>query len=141
MRPTEKPLFALTAADLMVRDLLTLPQDTPLPEAARRLTHDQVSGAPVVGADGQCVGVLSATDCFRALGREGDAPFLAGPAKAYMTADPVTVAPGTPVRDLARMMLDAHIHRLIVVDERRRPVGVISSTDILAALAYTDRPH
>ena len=27
---------------------------------------------------------------------------------------------------------DAHIHRVIVVDEQRHPVGVVTSTDVLA---------
>jgi CBS domain-containing protein len=36
------------------------------------------------------------------------------------------------------MMRDAHIHRVIVVDDRGRPVGVVTSTDILAAVARTD---
>ncbi len=58
--------------------------------------------------------------------------------RRFMTPDPVTVQPNTSVRVLARMMLDAHIHRLIVVDEERRPVGVISSTDLLSALAYAE---
>lgn len=56
----------------------------------------------------------------------------------YMTADVVTTSPQTPLRELARTMLDAHIHRVIVVDERHRPIGIVSSTDILAALAYSD---
>jgi CBS domain-containing protein len=35
-------------------------------------------------------------------------------------------------------MLDADIHRVIVADDQRRPVGVVSSTDLVAALAYAD---
>jgi CBS domain-containing protein len=63
----------------------------------------------------------------------------------YMTADPVTVDEGTPIRTLARRMLDAAVHRVIVVDQQR-PVGVVSGTDLLAALAYAEetcpgRPH
>jgi CBS domain-containing protein len=57
----------------------------------------------------------------------------------YMTGDIVTASPDTPIRELAEIMLDAHIHRLIVVDEERRPVGIVSSTDILAAVA--NRPE
>lgn len=57
--------------------------------------------------------------------------------RRFMTPDPVAVPPTTPLRTLARMMIDAHIHRIIVVDEEGRPVGVVSSTDILAALAYS----
>lgn len=37
--------------------------------------------------------------------------------------------------ELARMMTDAHLHRLVVVDAQGRPVGIVSSTDVLAALA------
>jgi CBS domain-containing protein len=55
-----------------------------------------------------------------------------------MTPDPVTVRPGTPVKEVARLMLDAHIHRVIVVDARGRPVGVVSSTDLIAAVAGTE---
>jgi CBS domain-containing protein len=59
--------------------------------------------------------------------------------RRFMTPDPVTAPPATSIGVLARMMLDTHIHRVIVVDEERRPVGVVSSTDLLAAVAYTER--
>ncbi len=52
-----------------------------------------------------------------------------------MTPDPVLVLPETPLGELAQMMIDAHIDRLIVVAEDRRPLGVVSSTDVLAAVA------
>jgi CBS domain-containing protein len=58
--------------------------------------------------------------------------------RRFMTPDPVTAGPGTPLRTLARMMVDAHVHRVIVVDEGHRPVGVVSTTDVLAALARAD---
>jgi CBS domain-containing protein len=61
---------------------------------------------------------------------------LRGTVRHYMTADVVTVGPQTPLRQLARMMIDAHVHRVIVVDERRKPIGVVSLTDIAAAVAY-----
>jgi CBS domain-containing protein len=56
----------------------------------------------------------------------------------HMTADPVVVPPDTPIRTMARQMIDAHIHRVIVVDEQQRPLGIVSSTDILAAVAYAE---
>jgi CBS domain-containing protein len=57
---------------------------------------------------------------------------------SHMTADPVMVPPETPIQQLARAMVDAHIHRVIVTDARKRPVGVVSSTDVLAAVARTE---
>jgi CBS domain-containing protein len=52
-----------------------------------------------------------------------------------MTPDPVTARPVTSLHVLARMMIDAHVHRIIVVDVEGKPVGVVSSTEVLAALA------
>jgi CBS-domain-containing membrane protein len=57
-----------------------------------------------------------------------------GAVRNYMTADVVTVGLRTPLPELARMMVDAHIHRIPVI-EQGRPVGVVSSTDVLAAVA------
>jgi len=58
--------------------------------------------------------------------------------RRYMTTDVVTAAPDTCLPELARMMFDAHIHRVIVVDGQRKPIGIVSSTDILGALACAD---
>jgi CBS domain-containing protein len=56
----------------------------------------------------------------------------------FMTTDPVTAEPDTPVRALARMMVNAHIHRVVIVNAEKKPVGIVSSTDLIAALAYCD---
>jgi CBS domain-containing protein len=57
----------------------------------------------------------------------------------YMTHDPVLVDPATPLGELAKKMVDAHIHRLIVAGADRRPIGIVSSADVLAALVRTAR--
>jgi CBS domain-containing protein len=58
--------------------------------------------------------------------------------RCYMTADPVTCRPSASLRALCRMMIDAHVHRVVVVDDDQRPVGIISSTDVLGAVAYSE---
>jgi CBS domain-containing protein len=52
-----------------------------------------------------------------------------------MTAQPVAVAPTTRIGELAQKMVDAHIHRVLVVVDQHRPQGIVTSTDILAAVA------
>jgi CBS domain-containing protein len=156
MVATDKPLAEVTAAELMSRDPVVVPQHIPLQAAARMLSGARVSGAPVVDRSGACVGVLSAHDFMRVARQDEDARCRTAPCfcsdwqvveadvlpadavAGHMTADPVTMPPTATVGELARTMLDAHIHRVIVVDEARRPVGVVSSTDILAALARAD---
>jgi CBS domain-containing protein len=44
-----------------------------------------------------------------------------------------------PLSALARAVVDAHVHSLIVVDEQHRPIGTVSCLDVLAALAQSIR--
>src|SRR6516164_9748512 len=114
-----KTFATLTARDLMKHEVVTIPQTMPLREAAQVLGKEHISGAPVVDAEGQCVGILSASDFLALWARES------GPAQGavcrYMTADPVVVEQTAPITELARKMIDAHIHRVIVVDNECRP--------------------
>lgn len=148
--------FTLTAADLMSQPVHVVSASMPLREAARLFSRAQISGAPVVDGSGCCVGVLSATDFVHWAEKDRQAEIMRraneGEAwsdwqmmeldslpkdevRRYMTADPVTVEPGTRVAVLAQIMLDAHIHRVIVVGENHQPIGVVSVTDLLAAVA------
>jgi CBS-domain-containing membrane protein len=156
MTTATKPFLDLSAIDLMSRDLRIIPDNMPLREAAQLLLRHQVSGAPVVDHTGTLIGVLSATDFVRQLGRRADgSPKAAEPhecfcadwqmketselptdaVRHFMTHDTVTTGPDTPIADLARMMVDAHIHRIIIVDEHNSPLGIVTSTDVLAAVA------
>lgn len=155
MLVTNKPLATLTAADLMSRELIVIPQHMCMRTAARLLSGACVSGAPVIDCHGSCLGVISANDFVRWARQEEPAAWPSRPSACvcsdwqvveteglpaeavsrYMTHDPVTALTSTQAPALARMMLDAHIHRVIITDEDRRPVGIVSSTDVLAAVA------
>ena len=52
-----------------------------------------------------------------------------------MTADPLTVGPDVPLADVAKLMALHRLHRIVVVDQRRYPVGMITSLDLLAAFS------
>lgn len=153
MVTTYPPLYSLSVADLMSSDVVVIPREMSLRGAARLLSRAAISGAPVVDADGRCVGVLSSTDFMHVLDGGPRSARVPSPCfcsewqsvnvealptenvATYMTPDPVTVTPAVLVRDLARALRDAHVHRAIVVDERGRPIGVVTSTDVLAAVA------
>jgi len=158
MRQTQQSLLTLTAEDLMTSQVTTIPQDMPLRTAAHVLSQAHITGAPVVNGEGRCVGVLSATDFLRWAEASGqgngrcqvpvcvcsdwqmiETEFIPREeVRCHMTHDPVLVKPETRITHLARMMLDAHIHRVVVVDAARRPIGIVSSTDVLAAVAYAE---
>jgi CBS domain-containing protein len=159
MLTVEKPLNSLYASDLMSHDVVMIPEEMSLQGAARLLSRAQVSGGPVVDNNGKCIGVLSAVDylhwaehggvteqrpcpCsdtawkpWQMLDKPEHSETLVG---SVMNRNPVTASPKTTVGKLAQMMLDAHIHRVVIVDPDDKPVGIVSSTDILAALAHAD---
>ena len=155
-----KPLMSLTAADLMSRNLVLVPQEMSLQGAARLLSRAQVSGAPVVDGSGRCVGVLSTTDFLHWAenGTPKNKPREVNEAvchswhifgtdasptdsvSRYMTANPVVMVLSATISEVAQMMTGARIHRVIIVDHRGRPIGLVSSTDILAAVAREARP-
>ena len=159
-----KPFLALVAKDLMNTDVATIPRDLGMQTAARWLAQMRVSGAPVVDEQGRCVGVLSSNDFVaccaanrsrcgkhRAEANCGSCIFpdcvssewqmvnvtesVEGLVRDHMTPDPLTAKPETTIAQLARTMMDAHVHRLIIVDDQRHPVGIVSTIDIVAAVA------
>jgi CBS domain-containing protein len=56
----------------------------------------------------------------------------------FMTKDPVQVPSTSTIAEIAQKMVDAHIHRVLVADGSR-PCGVVSTTDIVAAVAEAER--
>ena len=56
----------------------------------------------------------------------------------YMTTGAITADLGMPITELARVMLDSCVQRVIIVDATRHPVGVVSVTDLVTAIAAAD---
>ncbi|MBN9119884.1 MAG: CBS domain-containing protein [Planctomycetes bacterium] len=56
----------------------------------------------------------------------------------FMTTTVITADPSTPVHELARLMLDHEVHRLIVLDAERHPVGVVAVNDLLQVMAHPE---
>jgi CBS domain-containing protein len=153
-----KRILALTAADLMTTPVTTIPPEMSLREAGRSLFRYKISGAPVVDSHGKCLGILSTSDFVHWVGT-GDEPherreptsFIApwgeviqlnesdgDEVRRYMTEGPVMVTPSTPIAEVAQNMVDAHIHRVLVVRDQQ-PCGIITSTDLMAAIAKAGR--
>jgi len=164
----------LTARDVMTTEVLTVTEDLTLRELARFLVDHEISGAPVIGARGRLLGIVSLYDVVRAAAEEehegGTAPRalttrppetlemlfaedesepddveeeladeeLAEEAPVrvadIMSTRVLTVAPATPLGQLARTMSQARYHRVLVTSGDRL-VGVVSSMDLVRVLA------
>ena len=129
---------ALTVGDLMALEPVVIQANASLDEAAKLLDHHGITGVPVVDRSGTLVGVLSQTDLVRARSTEylwANWPGLA--VRHLMTAPAITVHRSTSIPVAARKMERHHIHRLVVVadDDATLPIGILSTTDLVHAIA------
>jgi len=151
-------LEALTAADLMTRNVLTLDPTLPVSRALARLGEYEVSGAPVIDAAGHVIGVFSARDATRNIDSpsadargsaprvnddgeevgEGEESEIDGVRTAsvadWMSTELVWVPPTASLRDVCQKFVEGRVHRLFVL-ERRRLVGIVSTMDVVRHLA------
>ena len=78
--------------DWMTRAPITVPEDCPVRVALGQMQRDGVRHLLVVDGD-RLSGILSNRDVRRLALHDPGPPLLAGPVRAIMTEDPVTVAP------------------------------------------------
>ncbi len=131
-----------TVGELMAIEPIVLAVNLPLDDAADELDRHHINGAPVVDASGSLVGVLSQTDLVRARSTEYLWANWSGLAVRHlMTSPAVTVQRSTPIVLAAVRMERHHIHRLVVVadDDATLPIGILSTTDLVHAIAETHR--
>lgn len=134
-------LFELTVADVMCRQVICVSASSSMPEAADTLHREGVSCAPVVDDAGRCVGILSATDFVSRESRDeipASGPngrvFPADSVRAHMSTAVQSIRDQEPLLRAASHMTAGHLHRLVVLDETERPIGMLSTMDVVAAL-------
>ncbi len=106
---------------------------------------------PVVDADNKVMGVISEKDFLSRMGVQEPRNFMSlvagclktkgcvalpikdALAKDIMTSPAVTVAPDLPVRDLALLLTQKSINRVVVTDPAGRLLGLVSRGDIVTA--------
>ena len=120
----------MRARDLAIRQPVTIPADATLAEAAAVMDRKAVGSLLVVNGHGM-VGIVTDRDlAVRALARR--AP-LDGRVDSVMTTDVVTLAPDVDVRE-ALKVLRRHAVRRVPLVEDGRPIGMVTTDDLLIAL-------
>ena len=117
-----------TVGDVMTRSLLAVEPAATVGEAATLMGERRAGSALVMEGD-RLLGIFTERDIVKALGHHFDA---AGHAVSeWMTPDPITVPPDTPVREALERMISGGFRHLPVVDEEA-VVGVVSMRDLSA---------
>lgn len=107
------------------------PNDTLL-KAAKQMVEKNVSGLVVQDKEGYLNGVITRTDLIRVcLNIEH---WTKEKVKDHMIGDVVTVSVDDPLEVVAELLLNEHIHRVVVVKpegENSRPLAVVSDADLI----------
>jgi CBS-domain-containing membrane protein len=151
-------LTALRTSDVMNRDVVMVDSSLAMEEAARLMSNRGVTSAPVVDEKGHCVGMLSAADFllrevspeqasagrardetdYVVMQRRGEPLHIermeGRNVRGHMSAGVQSIRAETPLLEAARIMCASHLHRLPVLDDDGRPIGVVSSLDLVSAM-------
>ncbi|WP_235907731.1 CBS domain-containing protein [Siccirubricoccus phaeus] len=143
----------LTARDLMTPDVVSVPPETSVVAVARLLAERGISAVPVLDKAGGVLGIVTEADLIRRLAGQEDAKpgwlrslFQDPVAQAdryarthgataadVMTQEVVTVDEAATAAQIAHLMEEKGIRRVLVVEEGRLR-GIVSRADLLRAL-------
>jgi CBS domain-containing protein len=129
----ERDARILLVRDFMTPNVRTLPADMAIDDALVRLRRYGHSGAPVVDADGQVVGVLSEVDCMRVLASAAFHAMPAGDVSIFMSRDVESLSPDDDIFAATQRFEQSRVRRFPVIDGRML-VGIVTVRDLDRAL-------
>lgn len=119
--------------EIMNPELFKVEPDTPRQDTLDFLLLLGVTGCPVIDEAGKIHGIVTIRDLVSEDG--------GGRVYQRISEPAVTIARSATVEDAARKLSEYHAHRLIVEDEKRRVVGIVSAVDLVAALVGAPVTH
>ena len=104
-------------------------EDTPLPEAIKRITEARAGAVVVVDRSGKLTGIFTDGDFRRKIGQ--DPALITAKISVVMTRSPKTIAPDRLASEALKVLREKKIDELPVVDGKGEPVGMLDVQDLL----------
>lgn len=133
VRETVRGMLARPVRQLMHSPLVTCGPGTSLREAYELLAARDIGSLGMTGPDGTLVGLLTPMAIAAALIRDGASP--EDPARTCAGETPYTVADDTPLWQVEEVQQRHRVKYVVVVDAHDVPIGMVSQTDLVRALA------
>ena len=129
----------LTVSKIMTKDPTQLRETSSVAYAIQMFDRFGFSIAPVVNDQNQLVGILSKNDLFHKLAQKRFQSIEIFEnilvSEMMYTGDLISVRETASAQDAADLMLKNHLHHMFVTDATQKIVGVISSYDMMKAVA------
>src|SRR5262249_42654692 len=136
---------AATVRDVMKSPVTTIGAEAPIGEAARLMVARGLKRLPVVGESGRLEGVLGRLDLLKTMAsvhlpHENLIARAAGAATPHRIADVMSrdvpaVGVDVGLDEIIDLVVGSAAKRVVVVDPSRRPVGIITNTDLVQRLS------
>ncbi len=111
--------------EIMTAEVVSVPEDYTIEDAARLLAHHRISGVPVVNGAGMLVGLVTEYDLIAKQGQS---------VADIMSRGVISVSPETEVEEVAHLLAHRRIRRVPVL-RGDRLVGIVSRSDLVKQIA------
>jgi len=118
----------LRICDTMQERPIAIRPESPLHRALELMIEHEISGLPVVDAEGRIVGALNESDLLKIF-YEPEATDVA----SVMTHDPTVVSVRAPLVDLVDQLMSSDFRR-VIVHEDGKLVGIVTRTQLMPAI-------
>lgn len=121
------------AVEVMSTPTIVARMNDTLEDAARLMYESGVGSIVVVDDDGRLAGILTRRDVLYLVAK-GEAkrnPRLS----TIMSTSVITGSPDEALSSILHKMRDAGVKHVVIVDDKEKPVGIVSMWDILMSIA------
>jgi CBS domain-containing protein len=141
--------------DIMTTDIITVKENSKIRELVNVFAENEIYGVPVLDEEDFVIGVVSSIDILKKEESENfysksflfdfninlfeDSRFFDKPVSSIMTKELITVTPDDTIEEMARIMYENKIHRVLVI-KYDKLIGIVSTFDLLKLLAAKNKP-
>ncbi|KLK91362.1 membrane protein [Microvirga vignae] len=147
MQAYNRRFGGMTCAEIMSRDVATVTPETSLRDAWKLFRQHHIKALPVVSGDHRAIGIITQTDLIKhsdwdlRTGFQMSVPQIARrvirldrKVGEIMTSPVQTARQDAVVAELVPRMADAGLHQVPIVDRDSLLVGIVTQSDLVAAL-------
>lgn len=125
-----RPLDSILVEEVMSTDLKTIEATKSVKSAALTMLKYKIGGLPVVDKFGLLTGIITRTDILKAYYEKYRGVFTV---RDVMRRDVAVGSPGHHIFYIARLAQADPAGKVVIVDEKRRPIGIIAKRDLAFA--------
>jgi len=120
--------------EVMTRGVITVPLGSRLTDVAGTMCENKVHALVVVDERGEACGVVTKVDVLHHFNED----LTAITVDEVMTPRLITISPEAQLSEAVSLMLIKRVHQLVITKDdpaqRRRPIGMLSVSDVVAAM-------